>query len=173
MVDDPAGSVNLFAASVPPALQALERAGALLQRPDVGPKELAARLAPDMFDCASQLRTVAIFALRCTYPLVGREPEQRQFEVGAFGLRARIGHATGQIGLLTPKDFNGAETRMISHRAGFADLTQTGADYLNHFALPNMWFHLSMAYATLRVSGVPLGKADFDGLHSYPAGFSF
>ena len=172
MVNDPFGSV-MFAASVPPALQALERASALLHRPDVGPKELAARLAPDMFDCASQLRTVAIFALRCTWPLTGRDYEQRQFEASTFGLRARIGHAQGQIGLLTKADFDGAETRLITHRAGFADLTQTGADYLTLFALPNLWFHLSMAYATLRANGVALGKADFDGLHSYPAGFSF
>ena len=163
----------MFAASVPPALQALERANALLQRPDVGPAQLAARLAPDMFDCASQLRTMAIFALRATWPLTGRDPEQRQFEASPYGLRARIGHAQGQIGLLTPADFNGAETRIITHRAGFADLTQSGPDYLYHFALPNLWFHLSMAYATLRANGVPLGKADFDGLHSYPDGFSF
>ena len=163
----------MFAASVPPALQALERAGALLQRPDVGPQQLAARLAPDVFDCASQLRTVAIFALRCTYPLTPRQPDQRQFDSSAFGLRARIGHATGQIGLLTPADFDGAEARVISHRAGFADLMQTGAEYLHHFALPNLWFHLTMAYATLRHAGVPLGKADYDGQHSYPAGFSF
>lgn len=172
MRDDPAGSV-VFAASVPPALQALERANALLHRPDVGPKELSARLAPDMFDCASQLRTVAIFALRATWPLTGRDYEQRQFDTSAFGLRARIGHAQGQIGLLTPADFAGANTRTISHRAGFADLTQTGADYLHHFALPNLWFHLSMAYATLRANGVLLGKADYDGLHNYPAGFNF
>ncbi len=163
----------MFKSSVPPALQALERANALLQRPDVGPAQLAARLATDMFDCASQLRTVAIFALRCTYPLTERDPDQRQFDPGLFGVKSRIGHATGQIRLLTPADFDGAEARIISHRAGFADLTQTGADYLHHFALPNLWFHLSMAYATLRAAGVPLGKADFDGLHSYPPGFSF
>lgn len=163
----------LFESSVPPALQALERASGLLQRPDIGPAQLAARLAPDMFDCASQLRTVAIFALRSTFPLTGREPEQRQFDAGAFGLKSRIGHAQGQIGLLTPDDFAGADARIITHRAGFADLTQTGADYLHHFALPNLWFHLSMVYATLRAAGVPLGKADFDGLHSYPEGFRF
>ena len=163
----------MFATSVAPALQALERASALLQRPDVGPKELAARLAPDMFDCASQLRTVAIFALRATYPLTGQDYEQRQFEATPYGLRSRIGHAQGQIGLLTPADFDGAAARIISHRAGFADLAQSAPDYLHHFALPNLWFHLSLAYATLRANGIALGKADFDGLHSYPEGFRF
>jgi hypothetical protein len=30
-----------------------------------------------------------------------------------------------------------------------------------------------MGYAALRAVGVPLGKEDFDGIHSYPAGFRF
>jgi hypothetical protein len=30
-----------------------------------------------------------------------------------------------------------------------------------------------MAHVALKQAGVPLGKADFDGLHDYPAGFSF
>jgi hypothetical protein len=35
-------------------------------------------------------------------------------------------------------------------------------------ALPNLYFHLVAAYIALRGAGVPLGKADFDGLHAYP-----
>jgi hypothetical protein len=30
-----------------------------------------------------------------------------------------------------------------------------------------------MAHVALKRAGVPLGKADFDGLHDYPEGFSF
>jgi uncharacterized protein len=30
-----------------------------------------------------------------------------------------------------------------------------------------------MGYAALRQAGVELGKADFDGLHWYPANFSY
>lgn len=33
--------------------------------------------------------------------------------------------------------------------------------YLEGMALPNMYFHLSIAYAILRMKGVPLGKADY------------
>ncbi|WP_232461250.1 DUF1993 family protein [Cellvibrio sp. PSBB006] len=35
------------------------------------------------------------------------------------------------------------------------------------------FFHLSMSYAIARQAGIPLSKADFDGYHSYPVGFSF
>lgn len=33
--------------------------------------------------------------------------------------------------------------------------------YLEGMTLPNMYFHLSIAYAILRMKGVPLGKADY------------
>ena len=38
-----------------------------------------------------------------------------------------------------------------------------GRTYLLHFALPNVYFHATTAYALLRHAGVELGKADFLG----------
>jgi hypothetical protein len=38
-----------------------------------------------------------------------------------------------------------------------------GDDYLSHFVLPNVYFHLTAAYAILRHCGVELGKTDFLG----------
>ena len=38
-----------------------------------------------------------------------------------------------------------------------------GDDYPNHFVLPNFYFHLTVAYAILRHSGVDIGKRDFLG----------
>ena len=34
-------------------------------------------------------------------------------------------------------------------------------------------FHQAMAHVALKRAGVALGKADFDGIHDYPPGFSF
>jgi hypothetical protein len=62
---------------------------------------------------------------------------------------------------------------VIRHQAGFALLEQTGAEFLHLYGIPNFFFHLTMGYAALRAAGVPLGKADFDGFHSYPADFRF
>ena len=39
----------------------------------------------------------------------------------------------------------------------------SGADYANEFAVPNFYFHVSMAYALLRQGGVSLGKRKFIG----------
>ena len=38
-----------------------------------------------------------------------------------------------------------------------------GDDFLNHFVLPNVYFHCTAAYAILRHCGVELGKSDFLG----------
>ena len=38
-----------------------------------------------------------------------------------------------------------------------------GDDYLNHFLLPNFYFHVTSAYAILRHLGVDIGKRDFLG----------
>jgi uncharacterized protein len=165
--------VSLYVASVPVALQALRQANGLLDKVELRPELLEARLASHMFNCAGQVRMAADFALRSTFPLAGLEPQRGEFGARLAGLRERLADAATQINGLTPQDFAGSETRIISHRAGFVDHNQTGPDYLYHFALPNLWFHLSMAYASLRMAGLPIGKADFDGLHAYPDGFSF
>jgi len=34
-------------------------------------------------------------------------------------------------------------------------------DYITQFVLPNFFFHISIAYALLRMKGVQIGKADF------------
>ena len=43
-------------------------------------------------------------------------------------------------------------------------MTFDGASYLTQFALPNLYFHCTAAYAILRHNGVPLGKGDFMGV---------
>jgi uncharacterized protein len=41
--------------------------------------------------------------------------------------------------------------------------TLAGDDYLIQITIPNTYFHLTMAYATLRHNGVDVGKMDFLG----------
>lgn len=169
----------MYAAAVPPSLQGIDRARHLLARIREDGREdlLSEALAPDMFDCATQLRTVGIFALRATYPLTGQDwPKdivRDGFPDGPDGLDARLSMAAKQVRALSPDQFAGAETRLVKHRAGDAELEQSGLAYLTLFALPNLWFHLSMAFAISRSGGLDIGKADYDGLHSYAPNFSF
>jgi hypothetical protein len=155
----------MYQASVPVFRHYLSRVSDIVAV--AGPDALDARIA-DSFPARQQFATAAGFALRIACPLAGREvPDLPQ------GLGPRLAVARALLGSMTPADFEGAETRVIRHRAGFADLEQSGSDFLHLYGLPNFFFHLTMGYAALRAAGVPLGKADFDGFHSYPADFHF
>lgn len=45
----------------------------------------------------------------------------------------------------------------------------SGRDYVNTYATPNLYFHVTTAYAILRHNGVGLGKKDFIGELPYTA----
>ena len=152
--------MTLHAASVPVFLHYLPRITALAETGD-----LTATLA-DGFSAGQNLLTAVNFSLRACCPLAGVDTPALQ-----GGLPAQVACATLILQALDPKDFD--PTRIIQHRAGFADLQQSAHDYLHLFALPNFFFHLTMAYAALRANGADIGKADFDGLHIYPHGYRF
>lgn len=155
----------MYQSSVPVFRHYLARMAEMVEK--AGPEALDAQLA-DTFPAGQQFATAAGFALRIACPLAGREvPDLPQ------ALGPRLAVARAMLGAMTPAEFEGAETRLIRHTAGFADLKQTGAEFLYLYGLPNFFFHLTMGYAALRAAGVPLGKADFDGFHSYPVDFHF
>jgi len=66
---------------------------------------------------------------------------------------------------LTPKDFEGAATRVVSQPRWKGEW-MTGADYFIEHAIPNFYFHLTTTYALLRHNGVAVGKRDFLGVQS-------
>ena len=155
----------MYQASVPVFRHYLSRISDIVAV--AGPDALDAQIA-DSFPARQQFATAAGFALRVTCPLAGREmPDLPQ------ALGPRLAVARAMLGAMTPAEFEGAETRVIRHQAGFAVLEQTGLEFLQLYGLPNFFFHMTMGYAALRAAGVPLGKADFDGFHSYPAEFRF
>ncbi len=129
---------------------------------------LQARLAPVMLPMAVQCEIAANFALRACYPLAGLAvPPYGEFAANFAGLQARIAHVQGLIGALDPEVFAHAAARTIHGEAGQAHLALPVLEFLLHYALPNFFFHTSMAYAILRHQGVGVGKADFDGYHVY------
>ena len=155
----------LYTASVPVFRHYLERVSAIVER--AGTEALEARIA-DAFPARQQFATAAGFALRVACPLAGREVPDLPAALGP-----RLAVARAMLGAMGPGAFEGAEARVIRHRAGEAWLEQDGASFLHLYGMPNFLFHLTMGYAALRAAGVPLGKADFDGFHAYPPGFSF
>ena len=69
----------------------------------------------------------------------------------------------GYIKGFKPAQIDGSEDRDIMLTIGGNPLKLTGAQYLEHFAMVNFYFHCTTTYAILRQSGVEIGKRDFIG----------
>lgn len=156
-------------------LHYLSRLKDLLHRIDVVDATIAGkRLHPDMFPLLQQARTAVGFTLRASCPLAGRDIVS--FTLGECTLPnvlSEIDATVDYLSSLREADFSDIDTRRIRTVAGFAELEMSGGDYYLMYAVPNFFFHYSMVYAIARQAGVPVGKADFDGYHVYPPGFSF
>jgi len=79
-------------------------------------------------------------------------------------LKARIAKTIAYTKTLDARQIDGAGDREITFPLGPTNKGHMkGDDYLNHFVLPNFYFHLTAAYAILRHCGVEVGKRDFLG----------
>jgi uncharacterized protein len=167
----------LWRATVPVFLGVLDRIEAALLRAEAALGEglgaaLAQRPAAGMLSVDRQVATAVGFTLRIACPLAGERSPELRGPLDGPGLRGRIAEARGLLEGLDPAAFAGAEARVVRTQAGFAVLELPGDAFVHEFGLPNLYFHQAMAHVALKQAGVPLGKADFDGKHDYPEGFS-
>jgi hypothetical protein len=123
-----------------------------------------ARLAPDMFPLVRQVQIACDFGKGPMARLAGLEnPRFEDVETSFPELKARIARTLDFIASVPEAAFAGAEDRDITVQAGPQTLQFKGLPYLVGYVLPNLNFHLSMAYAILRHNGVELGKRDYLG----------
>jgi uncharacterized protein len=66
---------------------------------------------------------------------------------------------------VTEAEYSGAGARTV--RLSGTGKQIGGEDYLLQVIVPNVYFHLSMAYAIVRHNGIELGKMDFLGPMNY------
>jgi hypothetical protein len=123
------------------------------------------RLAPDMFALARQVQIAADQAKNGAARLAGMEPPRYEDTETTVGeLKGRIEKTLAFLKTVDRTAIDAAGEREITFPLGPTNKGHmSGADYLNHFVLPNFYFHLSIAYALLRQCGVDLGKRDFLG----------
>ena len=125
---------------------------------------MEARLAPDMRPFPDQIRMAAFSARSCIGRLTGQDwPKTDDSKATLAELKTTIALSIAFIEATDAAAFEGGETRRIELRFPGVALDFEGAGYLTSFALPNFYFHLSMAYAILRHAGVELGKRDYLG----------
>lgn len=77
-------------------------------------------------------------------------------------LKARLRDTLAYLATISESDFDGAEDREVTLR-WYPGKALTGSAYATEFAIPNFFFHVTIAYAILRKEGVQLGKTDYIG----------
>jgi hypothetical protein len=120
------------------------------------------RLAPDMFTLTRQVQIATDHAKGCMARLAGHVPEAIEDTETTFAhLQGRISKVIALVEGYKEEQLAGSETREVSVKIPNAELKFSGIDYVNTWAMPNFYFHITMAYAILRHNGIELGKRDF------------
>jgi hypothetical protein len=144
----------------------LDKAEAFAKAKNIDPAVLLnARLAPDMFALTRQVQIACDLAKIGAARLAGVEPPRfEDTEQTMEEVKARIAKTVAYLKTLDPKKIDAAGDRELTFPLGPTNKGQMKADdYLNHFSLPNFYFHLTAAYAILRHNGLEIGKQDFLG----------
>jgi len=164
--------MDLYDATIPPLKRLTDAVPRLLTCLD-DPAQLDARLAPDAFTAADHFCVALGYVARTVMPLMGDDVPEMPMDTDPGAILALAHDMRFLLDQLDRTAFDVADTRQVTHVAGEAELTQSGRDYALLYALPNAQFHLTLAYASLRMAGAKVGKADLDGFHSYSPGTNF
>src|ERR1700755_970792 len=90
-------------------------------------------------------------------------PNVKDTEPALHQHKERIAKTIAFLKTLDKAAIDASSEREITFPLGPNKGQMKGADYLNHFVLPNFYFHLSAAYGIVRNCGVDIGKRDFLG----------
>ena len=162
----------LYDATVPAMIRMLENLSAILDKAVVQAEAekidlqtlLDARLAPDMFPFTRQIQIASDAAKGCAARLAGVEPPSMADEETTFAeLQERIEKTIAFLKSVRREQFEGAEDRHIVIKTCTRTFEFSGRDFVNNFAVPNFYFHITTAYGLLRMKGIHLGKMDYLG----------
>ena len=168
-------TISIYNASVPVFTQMLTALSAVLKKAEAHVAEksidpnalLQARLFPDMFPLVRQVQIATDFSKGVTSRMAGAEvPSWPDTEVTFADLQALIARALAHIGAFDADQFEGSENKEIVLRPGTPkEKKLVGSAYLQHYGLPQFFFHVTTAYAILRHNGVDIGKRDYMGAY--------
>lgn len=156
-------SVDLLANALSNLSHLLEKGHASAVARKIDPSVfLAARLAPDMFPLTRQVQIASDISKFGVSRLAGVEAPKFEDKEQTFDeLRARIARTIDFVKGVPASALEGSEDRIIKVPLRDRALEFTGLDYLVRWVIPNVYFHVTTAYAILRHNGVEVGKNDF------------
>ena len=163
--------LSMYSASVPVFQHMLRNLSHLLDKGEASaearkfdPSVLAAsRLAPDMLPLTRQI------LIACDGPKLGvariagvEAPKFDDTETTFAELKARIQKTLDFLATVPANKLDGTEDKEITFPIGREKTrTMTAQAYLTTWVLPNLFFHVTTAYAILRHNGVDVGKQDY------------
>ena len=120
-----------------------------------------ARLAPDMLPLGTQVAFACNqprgFSQWCAgEPVQNLDPAVPSLEIA----RAHIADTRARVLAIACDDGKLEETKRIG-LGGALYCELPGHGYVSEYLLPNLYFHITTAYAILRMLGAPVGKADY------------
>jgi uncharacterized protein len=122
------------------------------------------RLYPDMLAFDRQVQIACDFSKFFGARIAGIEaPKFDDTETNLTELAARCQKTRDFLATLTPAQFEGGDSKMVTIPMRDKKLELLGSAYLLKMVMPNVYFHTTTAYDILRQLGVPLGKGDFIG----------
>jgi hypothetical protein len=164
--------MHLYDVSIAPLVRNLQNLKHILQQGELYAEQkkvvpeviLNSRLSIDMYPLTRQVQLVSDMSKGAGARLAGLEiPQYADDETSFEMLYARIDKTIDFLSQIQPAQLEGAESKEVVLTIRKIDLTFTGLDYLQKWAMPNVYFHITTAYNILRHIGVPLGKTDYLG----------
>jgi len=159
-------SISLYDASIPACVAILTNLKNMLDKAAAEKAEaelIEARLCPDMYALARQVQFVSDTAKGIAARLAGIEsPSMPDTEASFAELKERCDKTIAFLQSVDAAAIEAGAGREIEIKfPNGGGMRFDAITFLTGFALPNLYFHASMAYAILRKEGVSVGKMDF------------
>ena len=165
-------TISMYQASAPRLINSMRNLSVILDKTQayidakkIDPAALLQfRLFPDMLNLTRQIQIATDTAKGVVARLAGVDiPTYEDNETSVAELQARIAKTIAFIEGFTPAQIDGTEDKAIVTKRGDKETHYTGMQFLLGHAIPNVYFHVSIAFAILRHNGVEIGKRDYLG----------
>jgi len=165
-------TISMYKASVPVFIHVLGNLSAILDKGaayaearKIDPAVLINdRLYPDMFALVRQVQIASDAVKGCAARLAGQDPPSyADTETTVAELKERLAKTIAFLKTFKPEQIDGSEEKTIQLKVAGHPMTFKGLPYLQHYVLPNLYFHTTTAYNILRHNGVEVGKRDYLG----------
>ncbi|KAK4040118.1 hypothetical protein C8A01DRAFT_35898 [Parachaetomium inaequale] len=158
-------TISLYDATIGVSTRSLQTLADLIKKAQAHPEAeslAATRLYPDMLPFSYQVLIVSNFAKKYVERLTGRALDVwADDEKTLDELVARVEKTLDLLKTVSREDIEGDAVTKVSLKIGpYGPFDATTQQYVLGYAMPNIMFHLSIAYAILRMKGIELGKAD-------------